>query len=429
MKFIFLFFLLIFKNLGAFEYKNLKTNSGIEFWFVEDKSIPIVSVSFSFKGGSSIDTKNKNGISNLMTSLLDEGTRNLTSKQFKNEMKMKGMKLSFSTQKDKIDGVFQIISSQAKQGFDLFYEAVNHPSFNDADIERVKRQVISSIKIDESNLSTLASNKFNQNFFKDHVFSKNIKGSESSLKNITKLDLVDHHKKSLVRNNLIIGVAGNINVNQIKKYIELVFGELEENQQIYSIQKFNSLSVGEKIFEMKTPQTSVLFGHPGLERNNENFFALRIANYILGGGGFQSRLYKNIREKKGLVYSIYSYLLSYENDGVIVGGFQTRNISVFETINNVKNEWKKIHSRGITKIELDNAKAYFNGSFTRNFTSTLSIARLLQVVQYYELGADYFIKREKIINSLNLELVNKVISDYFSNDKLFFMIVGEPEKK
>ena len=429
MKFIFLFFLLIFKNLGAFEYKNLKTNSGIEFWFVEDKSIPIVSVSFSFKGGSSNDTKNKNGISNLMTSLLDEGTRNLTSKQFKKEMKMKGMKLSFSTQKDKIDGVFQIISSQAKEGFDLFYEALNHPSFNELDIERVKKQVISSIKIDESDLSTLASNKFNQNFFKDHVFSKNIKGSEGSLKNITKLDLVDFHKKSLLRNNLIIGVSGNINVNQIKKYIELVFGELEDNQQIYSIQKFNSLSVGEKIFEMKTPQSSVLFGHPGLERNNDNFFALRIANYILGGGGFQSRLYKNIREKKGLVYSIYSYLLSYENDGVIVGGFQTRNISVFETINNVKNEWKKIHSRGITKEELDNAKAYFNGSFTRNFTSTLSIARLLQVVQYYELGDDYFIKREKIINSLNLELVNKVISDYFSNDKLFFMIVGEPEKK
>ena len=429
MKFILLFFLLIFKNLGAFEYKNLKTNSGIEFWFVEDKSIPIVSVSFSFKGGSSIDTKNKNGISNLMTSLLDEGTRNFTSKQFKNEMKMKGMKLSFSTQKDKIDGVFQIISSQAKDGFDLFYEALNHPSFSEVDIERVKRQVISSIKIDESDLSTLASNKFNQNFFKDHVFSKNIKGSEDSLKKIKKSDLIDFHKKSFVRNNLVIGVAGNINVNKIKKYIELVFSELEDNQQIYSIQKFKSLSVGEKIFELKTPQSSVLFGHPGLERNNENFFALRIANYILGGGGFQSRLYKNIREKKGLVYSIYSYLLSYENDGVIVGGFQTRNISVFDTIQNVKNEWKKIYSRGITKNELDNAKAYFNGSFTRNFTSTLSIARLLQVVQYYDLGADYFIKREKIINSLNLELVNNVISDYFSNDKLFFMIVGEPKKK
>ena len=216
---------------------------------------------------------------------------------------------------------------------------------------------------------------------------------------------------------------------KIKKYIELVFGKLKDNQQNYSIKQFKALSVGQKMFEMKTPQSSVLFGHPGLERNNENFFALRIANYILGGGGFQSRLYKNIREKKGLVYSIYSYLLSYENDGVIVGGFQTRNKSVFETIENVKSEWKKLYKRGITKSELDNAKAYFNGSFTRNFTSTLSIARLLQVVQYYELGADYFIKREKIINSLNLEKVNGIISEYFSNEKLFFMIVGEPEKK
>ena len=429
MKFIFLFFLLIFKNLDAFEYKNLKTNSGIEFWFVEDKSIPIVSVSFSFRGGSSIDIKDKNGISNLMTSLLDEGTRNLTSKQFKNEMKMNGMKLSFSTQKDKIDGVFQIISAQAKEGFDLFYEALNYPSFNEVDINRVKRQVISSIKIDESDLSSLSSNKFNQHFFKDHVFSNNTKGSEESIKNITRTDLVNFHKRSFVKNNLVIGVAGNINVNKIKKYIELVFGELKDNQQNYSIKQFKALSVGQKFFEMKTPQSSVLFGHPGLERNNENFFALRIANYILGGGGFQSRLYKNIREKKGLVYSIYSYLLSYENDGVIVGGFQTRNKSVFETIENVKNEWKKLNKRGITKSELDNAKAYFNGSFTRNFTSTLSIARLLQVVQYYELGADYFIKREKIINSLNLEKVNGIISEYFSNEKLFFMIVGEPEKK
>ena len=91
----------------------------------------------------------------------------------------------------------------------------------------------------------------------------------------------------------------------------------------------------------KTPQTSVLFGQSGLARNNEDFFALRIANYVLGGGGFQSRLYKNIREEKGLVYSVYSYLLSYENDGVVVGGFQTRNKSVFETIENVKKEWKK----------------------------------------------------------------------------------------
>ena len=103
------------------------------------------------------------------------------------------------------------------------------------DINRVKRQVLSSIKIDESDLSTLASNKFNQHFFKDHVFSNNIKGSEESIKNITRTDLVNFHKRSFVKNNLVIGVAGNINVNKIKKYIELVFGELKDNQKNYSI--------------------------------------------------------------------------------------------------------------------------------------------------------------------------------------------------
>ena len=189
------------------------------------------------------------------------------------------------------------------------------------------------------------------------------------------------------------------------------------------------MSVGEKLYEIKTPQTSVLFGHPGLARNDKDFFALRIANYILGGGGFQSRLYKNIREKKGLVYSVYSYLLPYENDGVLVGGFQTRNKSVYKTIKSVKKNWRDIQKKGISKDELENAKDYFNGSFTRNFTSTNSIAGLLQIVQYYKLGDNYFKRREEIINSVDLKKVNEVATQYFKSEDLFFMIVGEPDRK
>lgn len=422
-------FLLFYKSVSAFEYQKLETKSGIEFWFVEDKSIPIVSVSFSFRGGGSIEPEDKNGISNLMTSLIDEGTRDTSSNEFKNQMKMHGMKLSLSSQKDKIDGVFQIISSEVDIGFKLFYEALNHPSFNEVDIERVKKQINSSIKIDESDLSTLSSNKFNQFFFKTHKFSKNIKGSIESLKEIDQTDLLDFHSYAFQKKNLVIGVAGNISSKEIAKLIDSVFGELRDSTKIPIIEDFGSLASGEKVHKMKTPQTSVLFGHPGLARNSEDFFSLRVANYILGGGGFQSRLYKNIREKKGLVYSIYTYLLPYENDGVMVGGFQTRNKFVYQTIENVKNEWKRFKNLGVTNAELENAKAYFNGSFTRNFTSTLSIARLLQVVQYYKLGEDYFDKREEIINSLNLKKVNQIISNFFSSNQLFFMIVGEPERK
>ena len=312
MKYIFIILLFFFNSSHSFEYKKLETKSGIKFWFVEDKSIPIVSVSFSFRGGSSIDFSEKNGISNLMTALMDEGTSKLTSNDFKNQMKLNGMRLNFSSQKDKIDGSFQIIASQLEQGFELFYQALNYPRFDDEDIERVKKQIISSIKLDESDISTLASNKFNQFFFNEHGFSRNVKGSIETISNIDRNDLINFHKDAFQKNNIIIGVAGNIKKKKIAELIEKVFGNLKNTKKIPPVKKFTALAQGEKIYKIKTPQTSVLFGHPGLARNNENFFALRVANYIFGGGGFQSRLYKNVREKKGLVYSIYSYLLSFK---------------------------------------------------------------------------------------------------------------------
>ena len=429
MRLFLILLILWFSQSEALEFKKLETKSGIKFWFVEDKSIPIVSVSFSFKGGSSLESKEKNGISNLMTSLMDEGTRNLSSTEFKKMMKSIGMKLSFSSQKDKISGSFQIISSQAQSGFNLFYEALNYPEFNLSDIERIRKQVISSIKIDESDLSTLASNKFNENFFKNHNFSKTSKGSINSVEQIIREDLLSFHKIAFQKSNLVIGVSGSIKEEEVINFIDFVFGELKNSTEISELKKFDKLGKGEVIFEMKTPQTSVLFGHPGLARNDEEYFALRIANYIFGGGGFQSRLYKKIREKKGLVYSIYSYLLSYQSDGVIVGGFQTRNEFVNETISNVKEEWIKMKKRGITEKELENAKAYFNGSFTRNFTSTLSISGLLEVVQYFNLGEDYFQRRESIINNLDLKKINEVLSKFFDEKELFFMIVGEPKNK
>ena len=173
-----------------------------------------------------------------------------------------------------------------------------------------------------------------------------------------------------------------------------------------------------------SPQTAVVFGQKGLSRKDKNFFALRIVNYVLGGGGFQSRLYKKIREQNGLVYSIYSYLIPYNDDGVILGGFQTKNESVNETINILKSEWNKIKTDGITKSEFIEAKSYYLGSFSRNYTSTRSIASLLNTIQFYELDINYFQDRKMIINNISHEEVNKIARDIFDSEKLFFAIVG-----
>tara|TARA_A100001015_G_scaffold316463_1_gene430806 strand:+ start:3784 stop:4971 length:1188 start_codon:yes stop_codon:yes gene_type:complete len=392
---------------------------------VKDKSLPLISMSFSFKGGALLDPSGKEGATNLMVSLLDEGTENFKGNKLKLSLKENGTKISLSAEKEKIEGTFQVVSSQIQEGFWLLYESINKPLFNSEDITKVKKQIQASIKIDKSVVSTQASEKFNEIFFKDSLFSRNVKGTSESLKKISRNDIFKIHKESFTKNNLIIGVAGNIDSENAKKYIDYVFGELPSSKAKRETPPFNNLEKGKEFFEMETPQATIVFGQRGFGRKNKDYFAARVLNYVLGGGGFQSRLYKEVREKNGLVYSIYSYLMPYESDGVIIGGFQTRNKNVDETILKVKQEWKKMKNQGISANELKEAKTYYKGSFSRNFTSTISIATLLKVVQYYDLGKDYFANRSEIIDNLKLKEINSLASRLFDEKNLFFMIVGK----
>ena len=209
------------------------------------------------------------------------------------------------------------------------------------------------------------------------------------------------------------------------KLIDETFGNLIPNIDFkLNIPSKDNFPKGTQIEKKDFPQTAVLFGHKGLKRNHKDFFSARIINYVLGGGGFQSRMYKNVREKKGLVYSIYSYLVPYKNNDILLGGFQTRNKSVYEAISLVKEEWDKINKFGITKKEFEEAKTYYKGSFTRNFTSTSSISSLLKTVQVYNLDLEYFKNRNKIIDNLTLKEVNKVAKTLFKKNDLYFTIVG-----
>ena len=427
-KLIFFLFLLFSFNLSsAIEFEELETVKGIPFWFVKDSSLPLVSLSFSFKGGSFLDPKDKEGSTNLMVSLLDEGTENFSGNNFKLSLKENGTKISFSVEKDKIDGTFQVVSSQVQEGFWLLSESINKPLFNSEEIKKVKNQIQASIKIDKSNIQTQVSERFNNNFFVNSKLSRKVKGSEESVQKISRKDLLNMHKANFTRDNLVIGLAGDIDADSAKKYIDFVFGELPLLGKKRQIPKFDTLKKGQIIFEMESPQSTVIFGQRGVSRNDKDYFSIRVLNYVLGGGGFQSRLYKEVREKSGLVYSIYSYLVPYQNDGVIVGGFQTRNETVNETIAKVKEQWERIKNDGINPRELRDAQTYYKGSFSRNFTSTISLASLLKIVQYYELGNDYFKKRSEIIDNLKVKNINDLAAKLFEKNDLFFMIVGKPD--
>ena len=423
----FFFFFFTSKNSEAIQFESLETKNGIKFWLIEDKTLPLVSLSFSFKGGSILDPINQDGVTNLMTSLLDEGTQNFNASEYRLFKRENGIKISFSTSKERIEGTFQVVKPRLQEGFYLLNESINKAKFPIKEIKKVKSQIEASIKIDNSDISTIASNKFNKFFFKNQLIGRNKKGNLKTLANISRDDILSIYKNSFIKDRLVIGISGDIDANLAKRYVDYVFGDLPSKKFKNSISTLNELNRGKEIIEMKTPQTTVIFGQKGLGRKDKQYFAARVINYVLGGGGFQSRLYKEIREANGLVYSIYSYLMPYEYAGVIIGGFQTRNQNVGKTIEKVKTEWNRIKNEGITKIELQNAKTYYKGSFSRNFTSTLSIASLLMIVQYYDLGEDYFNKRDLIIDNLKLNELNDLAKNLFDSENLFFMIVGEPK--
>ena len=414
-----------FSQLEALEFKKLETKSGIKFWFVEDKSIPIVSVSFSFKGGAFFDEKGKEGTSNFVASLLDEGSENFNAKQFQEKMKSLGMKLRFSVNRDSFSGTFQTIEENKKESFNLLRLALTKPTFSNDSIEKIRNQVSASIRINQSDIQRLSSEKFDENFYKDHNFSRSEIGTLESITKIKRDDLMNYLRNFLTKSNLTIGISGDVEKDELTTLIHSTFKDLAKGVNMeFNIPELRSLNKGVLNIKKKTPQTSVVFGHRGLQRNHEDFFAARIANYVLGGGGFQSKLYKKIREEKGLVYSIYSYLIPYINDGVIIGGFSTKNETVAETIDLLKSEWKKAKNIGISESELQNAKSYFIGSFSRNFSSTLSIASLLKTIQVYNLGIEYFTERKKIIENLSLNKVNEVSKRFFEVDDLFIIVVG-----
>lgn len=426
MKLFFLIIIFIFPfNTNSLEVKELKTKEGINLWFVKDDSLPIVSVNFSFNYGSFNDYDKKSGTANLLASMLDESTENLDSKDFQEQMKALGMKLRFSVSQNQFSGSFQTIAENIEKSFELLKMSINRQTFDEEDLKKVKNQIKANLRFKESDISSISSKLFTEHFFLEHKFSNPVEGNSKSIDMITIEDLISFRDDFFVRQSLKIGVSGFIDQKELLEQIDNVFGKLRlkpKNNKI--IPKFERLAVGKKYLKKTSPQTSVVFGQKGLSRKDIDFFSLRIVNYVIGGGGFQSRLYKKIREQNGLVYSIYSYLIPYNDDGIILGGFQTKNESVEETISMLKSEWDKIRHEGITEKEFNEAKSYYLGSFSRNYTSTRSIASLLNTIQFYELGIKYFQERKEIINNLSFEEINSVAGKIFDSKKLFFSIVG-----
>ncbi len=411
----------------AMNIQKVVSPKGIEAWLVEDHTLPMLSMQFGFHGGSAQDPAGKEGLAYFVSGMLDEGAGDIKSQEFQEKLQELAIDMSFESSADAFTGGIKTLSENRDEAFRFLRLALTSPRMDQDAVDRVRQQIHSIIKANSEDPETVARQTWFANVFKDHAYGNPEKGTEASLDAITPVDLNGYVDNTFARSNLKIAVVGDINAEQLAPALDTIFGDLPENPKLAEIPEANWKIAGSQIVvPMATPQTVVTFGFPGPLRHDPDFYATYVLNYIVGGGGFSSRLMEEVREKRGLAYSAYSYLNPLEHAGVCLGGVATKNERARESIEVVKSVLEDIAKNGPTEEELEDAKRYLTGSYALRFSSSMRVASIVLWVQLEDLGIDYIEKRNGLIESVQLADVKKAASLIDPKD-MFITIVGQPD--
>ena len=335
---------------AAAKIQHLISPGGIEAWFVQDATVPLVAMEFGISGGAAQDPADKSGVGNMVAGLIDEGSGDLDSKTFHERLDRRAIELSFSVTRDYFRGSMRMLKDNRDEAFDLLRMSLTSPHFESADVERIRTQVLSGLKRDTSNPSALASRKFLQIAFGDHPYGQPSNGSLESVPNITIADLKDYVRRVLAKENLKIAVVGDIDAASLGRLLDQTFGALPAKASLTPVPDIEATRPPVREFiPLDVPQTVVMFGGPGIRRNDPNFMSAFVVNHILGGGALSSRLYREVREKRGLAYSVYDSLLWMDHSALFIGNTGTRADRAGETVDAVNTEVRRMAEDGPTR--------------------------------------------------------------------------------
>jgi zinc protease len=389
---------------AAAKIQHLTSPGGIEAWFVQDATVPLIAMEYSFAGGAAQDPKDKPGVANLVGDLLDEGSGDLDSKAFHERLDRRAIELSFSATRDTFRGSLRMLRDNKDEAFDLLRMALTSPHFDTADVERVRSQVISGLRRDTTNPTALASRKFLEIAFGDHPYGRQTSGTLESVPTITIADMKDYVGRVLARDTLKVAVVGDVDPATLGKLLDHTFGSLPAKARLAPVPDIEAAPPPQRAFvPLDVPQTVITFGGPGVKRSDPNFMAAYVVNHILGGGGLSSRLYREVREKRGLAYSVFESLLWMEHSAVFIGNTGTRADRAGDTLNAVESEVRRIAEEGPTQKELDEAKSYLKGSQMLALDTSSKLAQALLQYQQDKLPIDYIEKRNAIVDAVTLD--------------------------
>ena len=416
------------RSAAAVDILSVTSPKGIAAWLVRDASVPAISVSFAFRAGSADDPPGKEGRAEMTASLMDEGAGDLDSQSFQRRLEETAVSLRFSASRDYFRGAMRTLSENRDEAFRLLALALDKPRFDAEPVERIRAQLVSVLDDETEDPRVVAGHTLFEAMFPDHAYGRPPRGTIATVKTLTVNDLRDFQRGYLARDNLMIGVVGDIAPDELARRLDALFGSLPAKSARRDIAPAKPVAAGRVIVvDRAIPQSVVLFAESGIARDDPDWYAAYIVNRILGGGGFASRLTEEVREKRGLAYSVYSYLNPLDYAPLVVGGVATANARVAESLRLIRAEWRRMAESGPTEKELDAAKTYINGSFPLQFDSSRNIADMLVEIQASKLGTDYIARRPKLIDAVTLDDAKRVARRLLDADKLTVVVVGKPE--
>ena len=410
----------------AITVQQVHSPGGLDAYLVEDHTTPVVAISFGFAGGSALDPVDQLGLSDLVASLLDEGAGDLDSFTFQSELEDLAISIRYNVDPDMTRGRLTTTSANIARGIELTRLTLTAPRFDEEPVERIRRQILVSLANRMEQPGYIASRALFESLYGDHPYGRSSDGTPESIASIDREDMLNWVKSRFGRDRLIIGAAGDITPEALGRAVDQIFGELPETTGLNpQLPEANIPTGGRTVHvEKNLPQTVIYMGQKGIKREDPDWYTATVVDYVLGGGSFASRLMDEVREKRGLAYSVSTGLAPYDAGAIITAAVGTRAEQAGESLKIIRDEWKKMADSGPTAEEVADAKQYLTGAWPLRFTSTGSIADILLAVQRDKLGLDYLDKRNSLVEAVTVQDTRRVAHELYDPEALTVVIVG-----
>ena len=414
-------------SASATKIERIVSPGGITAWLVQEPTVPLIALDFAFRGGATQDPPEKAGVATMAVALLDEGAGDIDSKSFHERVEAKAIEIGFTATRDYVSGSLRTLTENQDEAFDLLKLALTAPRFDAQDVERIREQTLSGLRRATTSPNELASQRWWATAFAGHPYARPPRGTLESVPAITVDDLKTFTRKVFARDNLKVAIVGNIDAATAGKLIDRVFGSLPDKGALAPVANASPQGLGQRIaIDLDVPQSVLMIGGAGILRKDPDFIAAFVLNHILGGSAFSSRLYKEVREVRGLAYSVYSAVMPLDHAALFVTGTATRSDRTNQALEVMEAEIRKLAETGPTDEELAKAKSFLTGSFALRFDTSTKIAEQLVQIQLDDLGIDYIDKRNGLIEAVTMADVKRVARRLLDASMLV-TVVGKPQ--